>query len=120
MPSGVLDATSAIGLSRGNVFHHLVAVYAPLYVPSGIRREVIQQGQGQAGVAELAQNLGGWLTEITADSATVVDNLSVRPARSCPAARWALRRSPATLPNGGRRNPHPYRRSYTQGRRHTP
>jgi len=80
MPSGVLDATVVIGLAKGDVFHRLAAVYAPLYVPAGIRREVVQQGQGRAGVAELTQALGGWLTEIAANPATAQQFAAVRSA----------------------------------------
>src|SRR5437016_1836504 len=71
MPSGVLDANEVIGLSKGGVFQHLAALYAPLYVPADVRREVIEEGHGRPGAAELAGALGAWIVEVTPDPATV-------------------------------------------------
>jgi predicted nucleic acid-binding protein len=65
MLSAVLDANMVIGLAKGDVFDLLASVYAPLYVPSAVTREVIGQGQGRAGAVELARALGGWITEVT-------------------------------------------------------
>jgi predicted nucleic acid-binding protein len=61
--SGVLDAEIVIGLAKGGVFDLLAAVYAPLYVPIAVRREVIT-GRGLAGEAELTRALGHWIREV--------------------------------------------------------
>jgi uncharacterized protein len=65
MITGVLDANAVIGLAKGAVFQLLASLYSPLYVPSSVTQEVVGQGQGRAGVAELATALGGWVTEVT-------------------------------------------------------
>lgn len=65
--SGVLDANGIIGLSKGGGFHLLSSIYAPLFVPTLVRAEVIQQGRGRAGVTELQQALGAWLVEADPD-----------------------------------------------------
>jgi predicted nucleic acid-binding protein len=71
MSSGILDANGAIGLAKGGVFHHLPALYAPLYVPTAVREEVVDQGAGRPGAAELAAALGSWITEVTPDAASL-------------------------------------------------
>jgi predicted nucleic acid-binding protein len=63
--TAVLDANMVIGLAKGGVFDLLASVYAPLYIPAAVTQEVIGQGQGRAGAAELARALGGWITEVT-------------------------------------------------------
>lgn len=65
--SGILDAEMIIGLSKGRVFHFLASLYSPLYVPSAVRLEVLRGGPGRAGVAELTQALGSWITEVIPD-----------------------------------------------------
>lgn len=64
MPNAVLDANVAIGLAQGGVFELLQNLYAPLCVPPAVVREVIVQGQGQAGAAELQRALGQWVLEV--------------------------------------------------------
>jgi predicted nucleic acid-binding protein len=61
---GVLDAMMVIGLAKGGIFDRLVSVYAPLYVPTTVKQEVIT-GRGLAGESELTQALGVWITEVT-------------------------------------------------------
>src|SRR5690349_9410219 len=70
--TGVLDATVIIGLAKGGVFHHLAALYRPLYVPRAVAAEVIGHGQGRTGAAELAQALGVWITEVVPDPPTLL------------------------------------------------
>jgi predicted nucleic acid-binding protein len=65
--SGVLDANVVIGLSKGGIIHHLSSLYSALYIPSAVKQEVISQGQGRAGVKELTQSLGVWITEVVPD-----------------------------------------------------
>jgi predicted nucleic acid-binding protein len=60
--TAVLDANVVIGLAKGGVFDLLSALYAPLYIPEAVKDEVIQQGQGRDGVAELTQAIGNWVT----------------------------------------------------------
>jgi predicted nucleic acid-binding protein len=65
MPTGVLDANVVIGLAKGGVFPLLPSLYAPLFVPPAVVQEVVVQGQGRPGAAELAQAVaGGWVTEV--------------------------------------------------------
>ena len=65
--TGVLDASVVIGLAKGGIFNSLASLYAPLYIPEAVRDEVIGQGQGRAGVAELAQAIGAWVTVVDPD-----------------------------------------------------
>jgi hypothetical protein len=58
MLTGVLDANVVIGLSQGGVFDLLASLYAALYVPPAVIREVIDQGPGLAGEAEPRHALG--------------------------------------------------------------
>jgi predicted nucleic acid-binding protein len=69
--SAVIDAESVIGLSKGGVFHLLPSVFSPLYVPTAVVHEVLRGGPNRAGVAELSQALGNWLTEVTPDPVRV-------------------------------------------------
>src|SRR5205085_235987 len=57
--------------AKGGVFHHLAALHAPLYVPAAVREEVVDQGSGRPGAAELAAALGIWITEVTPDAASL-------------------------------------------------
>ena len=66
MLRGVLDANMVIGLVKGGVFDLLSSLYAPLYIPTGVRQEVLT-GQGRPGEAELAQALQAWITEVSPD-----------------------------------------------------
>jgi predicted nucleic acid-binding protein len=75
MPSSVVDANGAIGLSKGGVFHLLASLYDAVYVSPGVVSEVIAQGQGLSGSSELSQALGVWVTEVTPDP-TLVPHLS--------------------------------------------
>jgi predicted nucleic acid-binding protein len=68
--TGILDAEMVIGLAKGGVFHLLASVYARLYIPTGVRQEVVT-GQGLPGEAELLQALGVWITEVTPDPQAV-------------------------------------------------
>jgi predicted nucleic acid-binding protein len=65
--SAVIDAESIIGLSKSGVFHLLQSVFSPLYVPAAVVQEVLRGGPNRAGVAELTQALGKWLTEVAPD-----------------------------------------------------
>jgi predicted nucleic acid-binding protein len=67
MLTGVLDANAIIGLAKGGIFHVVASLYAPLYVPTSVKQEVAGQGRGRAGVSELTQALGLWITEVTPD-----------------------------------------------------
>lgn len=78
MPSAALDANVVIGLANGSVFNHLRSLYTPLYVPPGVTNEIVQQGQGRAGVAELTLALGTWIAEVT-PSPTVIQQLGTGP-----------------------------------------
>jgi hypothetical protein len=66
MLRGVLDANMVIGLVKGGVFDLLPSLYAPLYIPVGVKQEVLT-GQGRPGEAELAQALQAWITEVSPD-----------------------------------------------------
>jgi len=81
MPSSVLDANGAIGLSKGGVFHLLASLYDAVYVSPSVVNEVIRQGQGLQGASELSQALGVWVTQVTPDPA-LIQQLSpaLRPA----------------------------------------
>jgi predicted nucleic acid-binding protein len=74
MLAGVVDTNMVIGLSKGDVFDRLARIYAPLYIPAAVSQEVIQQGQGRAGVTELSTALGAWITD---------DGKLAREARRC-------------------------------------
>jgi uncharacterized protein len=86
MPSAVSDANVVIGLAKGEVFPHLAALYSPIYVPPAVRHEVIDQGQGRPGEAELAQALGSWIVEVAPDPAI----LQTLPATGSVADREVL------------------------------
>lgn len=62
--AGVLDSTGIIGLAKGQVFERLAGIYQRLYVPSAVRKEIIQQGQGRPGAGELTAALGTWVIEV--------------------------------------------------------
>jgi hypothetical protein len=64
--AGVIDANMVIGLVKGGVFDLLPSLYAPLYIPTGVKQEVIT-GQGRPGEAELAQALQAWIIEVSPD-----------------------------------------------------
>jgi uncharacterized protein len=55
-----------IGLAKGGLFNTLASLYAPLFIPPAVVQEIVAQGQGRAGVAELKQALGRWITEAMA------------------------------------------------------
>jgi predicted nucleic acid-binding protein len=63
--SGVLDANASIGLAKGNVFHLLAQLYAPLYVPQSVVAEVTGGAPTEPGAAELTQALGRWILPVT-------------------------------------------------------
>jgi predicted nucleic acid-binding protein len=63
---GVLDANMVIGLVKGGIFDLLASLYAPLYIPTRVKQEILT-GQGRPGEEELARALGAWITEITPD-----------------------------------------------------
>jgi uncharacterized protein len=67
MLSGVADSNTVIGLAKGGVFGLLAQVFAPLYVPPAVMYEVVVQGHGRPGAAELAQAAGRWVTEDPVD-----------------------------------------------------
>jgi len=66
MLRGVLDANMVIGLVKGGVFDLLPSLYALLYIPVGVKQEVLT-GQGRPGEAELTQALQAWITEVSPD-----------------------------------------------------
>jgi len=61
--TGVLDAEMTIGLAKGEVFHHIASLYTAVYVPPGIVEEIVVNGRGRPGSAELKQALGAWVRE---------------------------------------------------------
>lgn len=66
--TGVLDSNFVIGLCKGDCFIFLCDVFSSLYVPSSVRIELIDQGKGRAGEAELRDALGKMdITEIYAN-----------------------------------------------------
>jgi predicted nucleic acid-binding protein len=67
--SGALDANAIIGLAKGQVFDLLQHLYSPLYVPEAVVREILGQGSGRPGAAELQPALGAWLIPTTPDTA---------------------------------------------------
>ena len=71
MLTGVLDSNGIIGLAKGGVFALLTSLYATLYVPPAVVQEVMVQGQGRPGAAELAQALGAWITQAAPDPVIV-------------------------------------------------
>src|SRR3712207_1409411 len=78
MLTGVLDSSATIGLSKGGVLDRLSVLYSPLYIPSAVRQEVIGQGGGRAGAAELANALGSWITEVTPNPTTLQQFAALR------------------------------------------
>jgi predicted nucleic acid-binding protein len=76
--TGVLDANPIIGLSLGAVFEQLAALYTALYVPPAVVREVIDQGAGLPGAAELQRALGSWVTEVAPDPQRVQQFMGLR------------------------------------------
>jgi hypothetical protein len=69
--TGVLDANVAIGLAKGEVFDRLASLYQTLCLAPAVKSEVISQGQGLAGAAELAKALGLWVIEFPPDPKTL-------------------------------------------------
>jgi predicted nucleic acid-binding protein len=69
--SGVLDTNIIIGLVKGECFEQLAFLFSPLYIPPGVRAEVFGQDPARAGVAELSQALGSWVSEEVPDPALV-------------------------------------------------
>jgi predicted nucleic acid-binding protein len=67
---GVLDSVMVIGLAKGGVLDRLASVFAPLYLPTAVKQEVLT-GRGLAGETELAQVLGLWITEVTPSPASL-------------------------------------------------
>jgi predicted nucleic acid-binding protein len=66
--SGVLDANGVIGPAKGGVFDLLAQIFSPLYVPPAVIEEVVVQGSGRPGAAELSRALGVWVTELKPSS----------------------------------------------------
>ena len=78
--TGALDANAIIGLAQGGVFDQLASLYASLYVPQAVIREVTGQGQGLAGDAELRGALGSWVTEAIPDPVRIQTFMVLRSA----------------------------------------
>jgi predicted nucleic acid-binding protein len=67
----VADANTVIGLAKGGVFDllaHLVTVFS---VPPKVTEEVVVNGRGRPGSAELAKALGAWVVEVVPDPSLV-------------------------------------------------
>ena len=64
-----MDATAAIGLSKGGVFELLPVLFSAVCLPSPVRSEVV--GRGLAGEAEVLAALGDWLWEATPGAASL-------------------------------------------------
>lgn len=58
----VLDSNAVIGLSKGAVFELLPRLFSQVLVAPATYEEVVTNGQGRAGVAELAAAAGAWVT----------------------------------------------------------
>jgi predicted nucleic acid-binding protein len=67
---GVMDSVIVIGLPKGGALDRLASLYAPLYLPTAVKQEVLT-GRGLAGETELAQALGLWITEVTPSPASL-------------------------------------------------
>ena len=61
----MLNANVSIGLAHGAVFSFLRHLFDPIYVPAAVVQEVVVQGHGRPGAAELQGALGIWITEVT-------------------------------------------------------
>lgn len=59
----VIDANSIIGLVKGECFDLLPQLFSQLYVPPAVRCEVIDEGTGLPGEAELVRAIGHWIIE---------------------------------------------------------
>ncbi len=57
----VLDSNAVIGLSKGAVFELLPQLFSQVLVAPATYEEVVTNGQGRAGVAELAAAAGAWV-----------------------------------------------------------
>jgi hypothetical protein len=62
--SAVFDANGVIAPAKGGVFDLLAQIFSPLYVPPAVVEEVVVQGAGRPGAAELNSALGVWVTEL--------------------------------------------------------
>ena len=62
MPEASIDATAAIGLSKGGVFELLPRLFSTVYLPRSVRSELV--GRGLPGEAEVLAALGDWLSEV--------------------------------------------------------
>lgn len=78
--TGVLDANAIIGLAQGGVFDQLASLYASLYIPPAVIREVTGQGHGLAGDEELRRALGSWVTEAAPDPVRIQQFMALRSA----------------------------------------
>jgi predicted nucleic acid-binding protein len=70
----VVDSSSVIGLTHIDVFPHLPDIFQEIVIPDFVYHEVVVNGHGRPGAAEVAQAVqDGWLVQ-----QTVQDTLAVK------------------------------------------
>lgn len=59
----ILDSNAVIGLSKGECFETLRSLFEQVWISPGVRREILEAGEGRAGSRELQAGLGMWIRE---------------------------------------------------------